>query len=341
MRTRIRTLHLATGLALLAFSSTSFAQADADRATARLLGHDGEAALAAKDYKAAEDDFRRADSLVHAPTLLLGLARALAAEGKWVEAQEAYNRIIREGVTPGAPDVFRKAVEDAKAEVPAIAPRLGSVTISVVAAGGGDVPSPKVTLDDAPVSAASLGVKRVANPGGHVVKVSADGFKSATVTVNVTAGTNSDAPVSLEKDSAVPAGGSPVPTTPGGPGSGTPTAGGTDLPSPTSSGASPWPWVAFGLGGVGLGTGIVTGIVAIMKHSDLSTSCKNGTCSPAQQSDLDTYNTVGLVSTIGFVVAGVGAAAGVTLLLLHPKNDAPVAAALVVGPGSLSAVGRF
>ncbi|MGH7298628.1 MAG: hypothetical protein ACRELB_27050, partial [Polyangiaceae bacterium] len=96
-------------LLAVAWAFPASGQADVDRATARQLGEAGEQALSAKDYKTAEDDFRRADSLVHAPTLMLGLARALAGEGKLVEAQEAYRRIVREGVAPGSPRVFRKA----------------------------------------------------------------------------------------------------------------------------------------------------------------------------------------------------------------------------------------
>src|SRR5271170_8050967 len=107
MRALPRAVSVATCLVLGATcASMAHAQSNEDRATARTLGQDGQKALDAKDYKTAEDDFRRADSLVHAPTLSLGLARALAAEGKYVDAQETYKRIIREGVAPGAPAVF-------------------------------------------------------------------------------------------------------------------------------------------------------------------------------------------------------------------------------------------
>jgi hypothetical protein len=322
---------------------TALAQSDADRATARQLGQDGENALSAKDYKKAEDDFRRADSLIHAPTLLLGLARALAGEGKLVEAQEAYQRIIREGVAPGAPDAFKKALDAAKTEVQDIAPKLGGVTITVKAAGGGDVPNVKVTIDDAPVSAAALGVKRVASPGSHVVSASADGFKSATLNVTVPVGGAVDAPLTLEKDLSAPP---PQPTQPGPTEANAPAqqpATPEQTPAAASSGRSIWPWVAFGVGGVGLGLGAVTGILAMGKHSDLSKAC-NPSCGPDQQSNLDSYHTLGTLSTVGFIVGGVGVAAGVTLLILQPKaSDATPApsASLVVGPGSIGAVGRF
>jgi hypothetical protein len=325
--------------------TAAFAQSDADRATARQLGQDGEQALAAKDYKRAEDDFRRADSLIHAPTLLLGLARALSGENKYVEAQEAYKRIIREGVSPGAPEAFKRAVDAAKTEVQDVEPKIGGVTITVKATGGGDVPNVNVTMDETPVSAAALGVKRVANPGSHVVRASADGFKPASLTVTVPVGGAVDAPLTLEKDLSAPVAPvtqpNPADSTGATPQSTTP-----EQPAAAPSGGhSIWPWVAFGVGGVGLGLGAVTGVLAIGKHSDLSKACTGGSCGPDQQNNLDSYHTLGMLSTVGFIVAGVGAVAGVTLLLVQPKSPeaAPAApsASLVLGPGSIAAVGRF
>jgi hypothetical protein len=335
---------LAAFALVLATPIVASAQSDADRATARQLGQDGENALSAKDYKKAEDDFRRADSLIHAPTLLLGLARALAGEGKFVEAQEAYQRIIREGVAPGAPDAFKKALDAAKTEVQDISPKLGAVTVTVKAAGGGDVPNVKVTIDDAPVSAAALGVKRVANPGQHVVSASADGFKPGTLNVTVPAGGAVDAPLTLEKDLSAPAAAQPGPTDANAPALQPATPEQTS--ATPSGGHSILPWIAFGVGGVGLGLGAVTGILAMGKHSDLSKACTGGSCGPDQQSNLDSYHTLGTLSTVGFIVAGVGAAAGVTLLIVQPKASADAApatasASLVVGPGSVAAVGRF
>lgn len=343
MRPGVRSSFVA--FAILAAAPSASAQSDADRATARQLGQDGEQALSTKDYKRAEDDFRRADSLIHAPTLLLGLARALAGEARYVEAQEAYQRIIREGVAPGAPAAFTKALEAAKTEVQDVEPKLGGVTITVKAAGGGDVPNLKVTIDDAPVNAAALGVKRVANPGTHVVSASADGFKPATLNVTVPVGGAVDAPLTLEKDLSAPA---PTPAQPApgdanAPAQQPPTP--EQAPAAASGGSSMWPWVAFGVGGVGLGLGAVTGVLAIGKHSDLSKAC-NPNCGPDQQSNLDSYHTLGTLSTVGFIVGGIGVAAGVTLLVLQPKASGEagataLAARLVVGPGSIGAVGSF
>jgi hypothetical protein len=345
MRSVPRALAVASCLLLGATAASSaFAQADVDRATARKLGEAGQQALAAQDYKTAEDDFRRADSLVHAPTLMLGLARALAGEGKLVEAQETYKRIVREGVAPGSPAVFQRAVDEATKEVETLAPRIGAVTISVKMAGGEPAPAAlQVTWDGSPVNSATLGIKRPANPGPHVVHAAADGYRAVDLKVEVPAGGAVDAPLSLAKDpNAPPVTAPPVP----GPQGATPSAPPPDQAPAARSGFGVWPWVAIGVGGAGLAVGAITGAMAIGKHSDLASKCGSGPCPADQQSNVDSYNTLGMVSTVGFIVGGVGAAAGVTLLLLQPKAEAiPPAAGLhvvpVLGLGSVGAVGTF
>ncbi|HXN33308.1 MAG TPA: hypothetical protein VN894_15660 [Polyangiaceae bacterium] len=332
----------------------AWAQSDADRATARTLGVDGQQALENKDYKSAEDRYRRAETLVHAPTLMIGLARALAGLGRFVEAQETYNRIIREGVSPGAPEVFKKAVNDAKREVEGVGAKIGGVTITVHAAGGADVPNAKVVLDGSPVSTASLGVRRSIDPGSHVLQVSGDGFKAAELHFDVTSGGSLDQPVTLEADrSATLPAASETALSGAQAGSSPPAA---DQASSSSSGGGArgvLPWVALGIGGAGLGVGGVTGLLAMGQHSDLTNTCHGTICPSSAQSDIDSYHTMALVSTIGFIVGSVGVATGAILLLTQPKAEGaslaqappPPRAHLrvvpVIGFGSIGAVGEF
>ena len=339
MRLRSAVLPLAFALSLgIAVSPEARAQSDGDRATARSLGQEAQQAYENKDYATAEDRFRRADKMVHAPTLVLGLARALAAEGKYVEAQESYNRIIREGLPPGAPDVFKRALDDAKKEVDAIAAKVGAVTITVKAAGGGDIPDPQVVLDEHPINSASLGVRRAIDPGAHVLRASADGYKPGELKFSTVEGGSADAPLVLDKDlNAVAVAPAPVPAA--APGA---------LPADVSAQPEPSkarkiaPWIAFGVGGAGLVVGGITGILAMSKHSTLKDECTS-TCPPSAQSDLDGYHTMGTISTVGFIVAGVGAAAGVVLLVTQPKATVTTGLRIVptIGLGSLGAVGSF
>ena len=340
-----------TLLAASTSSTTALAQSDADKATARSLGQEGQAALDKKDFKGAEDRFRRADSLFHAPTLALGLARSQAALGRFVAAQETYNRIIREGTAPGAPAVFVKAIEDAKSEVGGVSAKVAGVTITVAGPE-----NPKVLLDDASVPAAALGVNRPVDPGAHVVKATADGFEPAETKFSVAEGGSAIAALTMRK-SAVAAG--PVPavvpaTAPGAaPVAGTTTPSDTAMTGSADTGVSSKSsqktigFVALGVGGAALAVGAVTGLLALGKHSTLQDACPNGVCPAGQQSDLDSYHTMGTISTIGFIAGGAGVIAGTVLILTAPKS-APAATASrgphvtpFVGLGSVGAFGTF
>lgn len=300
------------GLTLVACTSALFltapARADepsaADRATARTLAQEGYVALRDKDYATAADRFGRAEALVHAPTLLRDLARAQVGLGKLVDAHENYSLIIREGVAPDAPQPWVQALADAKAEIVSIPPRLPWVTITVT--GPSD---PTVTIDGVTISTASLGVKRPADPGKHEIRAAAPGYYTAKKTVVLNEGESVNIAFELEE---APPDAPPEPE---------------ETPATLLSEAPVEPaWRkpaiigAFAVGGAGLALGSVTGILAIRKHGKLSPACSNGTCGPEQKADLDNYHTLGTLSTIGFVAGGVGAAAGVVLLLVKPPS---------------------
>src|SRR4051794_5592030 len=98
--------------ALSSLPSLAAAQGvDANRAAARALAFDAQAALENKDYTTAAERFARADALVHAPTLQLGLARAHVGLRNLLAAHEVYARIVREGVPLKSSAVFARAVE--------------------------------------------------------------------------------------------------------------------------------------------------------------------------------------------------------------------------------------
>src|SRR6476620_2317340 len=146
------------------------APSPSDRATARNLAQEGEAALVKNAFTTAVDRFSRADALVHAPTLLLELARAQIGLGKLVEAEAIFRRIVSEGVPAGSPKSWTKALEDATQAVDVVAARIPSVTIKV------EGPAEAITtLDDVAVAPTTLGVKQPINPGAHTVRASVPG----------------------------------------------------------------------------------------------------------------------------------------------------------------------
>lgn len=83
--------------------------------------------------------------------------------------------------------------------------------------------------------------------------------------------------------------------------------------------------IAFAAGGLGLALGATTGILALRQDSDLEGVCSsNGACSPDHAGEIDRLHTLSRLSTAGFIIGGVGVAAGVVLAIVA-KRSAPVA----------------
>lgn len=249
-----------------------------------------------------------------------------------VQAYESYQSIIREGLSPKASKVFKQAYADAEKEVGQISPRLGWVTL--VIKGPDD---PKVVIDqDTEVPRAALNVKRAVNPGDHEVTATASGFLPNKAKFSVGEGEAIAVTVTLERDPNAKSAESQAQTSAGGSVQSKP-----GLPAEAGEQGAPrgktqkiLGFVSIGVGGAGLIAGGVTGYLAMNKKSKLDDACQGGQCPPSQQKNLDAFHTFGTVSTIAFIVGGVGVATGVTLLLTTPHEKAPSVAA-VVGPGSI------
>jgi hypothetical protein len=320
----------ALGLGLLCavlLASPAWAEPnEADRATARSLALEGHAALQKKDYQTAADRFGRADALVHAPTLVVDWARALQGLGRFVEAHEKYEQVLREGVTSSSPKSWTRALEDAKKELDALKPRLGWVIVVLK-----EPPEATVTIDDVVVPAAALGVKRAADPGFPEVKATAPGYEPFKQTVTVGPGEERTLEVTMIRAPEVAA--APAPP--------------SDevyrgRPSQTRRIAS---YVVLGVGGAGLLAGGVTGAMMLKKRSDLRSECVDNTCRSSSSKKISTYHTYGTISAATLAVGVAGLGTGVVLLLTEPKPEATGDAQLrwrpLLGPGLVGAEGTF
>jgi hypothetical protein len=346
-----RHLLLATLLLSSALAPTvALAQSsDADKATARDLAVEGYKALQANDYAAAADRFTHADALYHAPTVTLGLARAHVGLGKLVSAQELYSRIVQETLPPNASTAIKKAVRDAQKELDALALRIPSVVITVK---GND--ASKVTLDGIEVRAAALGLKRPVDPGQHVIAASAPGFVTSEVTMSFAEGKSESVTLELKPRQAAPR---PVvavapaakppaaPTTPARRPPSQPERAPDQIkvngPTQKTIGV-----VALGVGAAGLLVGGITGGLAVSKHGEIAKSCRDGHCPKGSEAtydpEIDSYTTMGTISTIGFLAGGALAATGVVLMLTAPKEKSTQASITpLVGLGFVGAKGGF
>ena len=309
-----------------------------DISQARSLGEQGQASLDARRYAEAEKLFTAAAALYSVPpTLPLGAARAMAGQGKLIQARETYNRIVRESdKVQGGPAAFKAAVESARTESEAIAPKIGSVTVVVVGPK-----EARVTLDDGQIPAAAWGLPRPIDPGAHKLAATLAGYKPAESTFTVADGAKVDQQLTLVKDDS----GGTVTNPSGGGGTGTGTgqpAAGTDGGA-TSAGSSRKTagYIVGGIGVVGIGVGALTGLVALSDRNKLEKACTNGKCPPAQQSNVNAYNTMGTLSTVGFVVGGLALAGGVVLIVTAPKDPKAAFVSPYLAPGEAGLTGRF
>jgi hypothetical protein len=99
-----------------------------------------------------------------------------------------------------------------------------------------------------------------------------------------------------------------------------------------------WGWVGLGVGAMGVGLGTTTGIMAVSRQSKLKDDCPDNVCI-GQANRVDTFNTLLTLTTVGFVVGGVGAAVGTTLLLTIPGEKNRIG--LVLSPGQATLEGSF
>ena len=303
--------------ALSAPPSAASAEADAATKEAKALGRAGLALFDHGDYAGALENFRRAYKLYPAPTLGVFTARSLAKLGRLLEARELYARVVDTPLDPRGDATFRRAVDDARNEQAAIAPRIPSVVVTV----RGATEPVRATVDDKPLTP---GATVELDPGDHRFEATAGGH---TARANAHLGEGERGAVTL--DLTPPPAPPPVSST------------------PVEASRSPLKTVGFvtiGVGGIGLLAGGAMALVAVAEKSSLDKSCKTPlTCDASQQGKVDTYNTLRTTSAVA-LYAGAGVAAiGVVLVIAAPARatEPAPAAALRLVPGGVALEGVF
>jgi hypothetical protein len=337
---------------LLAMQIPAFAQSTEDRAAARATAQMGLQAMEEKRWADAVDLFTRAESLAHAPTILLYLARSDAQIGKLVEAQEAYMQVAHETLPPNASQPFVQAQADAQKELEALRPRIPVLTITVANAP----PSLAVTMDSKAVRSAILGLPFPVNPGEHTLRATADGMTSSETKVSLKEGGHESAKlelVPLPPSSKVAAGNTASPSAGESsssrfrPGSG----GAGDLPSPaaegspkTGLGSMQIAGIATGAAGVvGIALGAVFGAQAFSAKSQQLSDCGGPGACPNQAGANSEHKDAGndaTISTVAFVAGGLLAAGGATLFFVgRPSQERRGGVSLSVTPVLAPGVG--
>lgn len=286
----------------LTFSGLALAAPTAaDKETARGLMNEGRAARDKGDLKAALKAFAAADALMHVPTTGLELARAQQAIGQLVEARDTALRVTRSPEQPGEPAPFKAARDAASTLADDLGARIPSLTVDVKNVPDGVIP--KVAIDGADVPAEVLGQPRKLNPGHHVITAKA-GTADGKQEVDLAEKDSKEIAIELPAQAAAP------PSDKGAQEQAAPEA----PPEAPSHGSKLLIFGGFGLAGAGLIAGSVTGLMAMSKANDIKGQCIHGgtVCPPSVDGDLSSAKTMANISTVSFIVAGVGAALGVT-----------------------------
>lgn len=314
-RVGARVAALLAGAVLLAAAGDASAQSLADRETARSLMDEGDKKRDAGDLKGALKSYEAADAIMRVPTTGLEVARAQIALGMLLEGRETLGVVIRSPAKPGEPAPFvaaRKAAEALDAE---LSGRIPSIQVVVANAASGSTPA--ISVDGEAIPPAASSAPRKVNPGAHVVVVRAGGVERRA---ELTIAESESKTVTLDlADAAEPAGPAPA------------------APAPRTSATPKVMMLAgFGIAVVGVGVGAVTGLMSLSKTNDLKDACPNDRCPADKQSEIDDTRTLGDVSTIAFIVGGVGAGVGVAGLLLSgsAKSEPPASTARARRPPS-------
>lgn len=330
----------AIALTLAGHARGAGAEANENVGTARELYKLGADALDAGDAKTALEKLSAAWALAQTPVIGTSLARAHLALGHLVDAREAALAVAR--LAPAPNETARSTTARREAETIArdIAPRIPHLKLAV---DGLADHSATIKLDGVSVPSAALSVARQANPGPHTATVDTDDGRHAEGSITIGEGETKDFVITLP----APSPNAPPPTHHDEPATTTPTPGApTPAPVTVSSGTSPLVWVGIATTGLGVAVGAVTGAFALSEASTVKSNCtgvgKDGSnfCGPNYTGDLSTAKTMATISTIGFVVGGVGVAVLVTGLVLSGKKHTETPAAARIAPmlGPISGV---
>jgi hypothetical protein len=309
----------------------------ADRETARSLMQQGRELRQGGDLREALKRFKAADDIMHVPTTGLEVARAQIALGQLVEARDTIAAIRQWQDKASDPAPFKEARVKALELDAALNGRVPSLTVAVKGAAENETAT--VTIDGVALPDKATGLPRSVDPGHHVV-VAKTPSAEGKLEIDIAEGEQKKVEVALVGTAAPvqePETPPPAPEAP---------------PAPARSHApTVLTWIGAGVGGAGLVAGSVAGFMSMSKKSALDGACANKVCGPSSYSDLDSATSLAMVSNVGFVVAGAGAAlAVVTLIVGHEETSttpaqAPAGEAIRwvpwVGAGAAGVSGTF
>jgi predicted hotdog family 3-hydroxylacyl-ACP dehydratase len=278
-----------------------------DRATARALMDEGDAKSDRGDWKGALAAYAAADALVHAPSTGYELGRVQVELGLLLEARETLAGVLRIPAAKKEPLPFTVARKNAEALLADVDARIPTLEVHLVNVDA--TQTPVITIDGEIVASTAAPAPRRVNPGAHSIVARVGSVERRS---HLVVDEREQCTVTLD---FAPEGAAPK----------APWA----TPAPPTSGntrSKALVYGSFGLGAVGVTVGSVAGLISIAKVSDAKKDCVNNVCPEARKGDIDSAKSLGTVSTIAFIAAGVGIGVGVVGLLTSEKESAETSA---------------
>ncbi|MBX3232291.1 MAG: hypothetical protein KIT84_21950 [Labilithrix sp.] len=298
------------GAVVFVLASLAPAAAYADD-EAEALYREGRKAALAKDWTAACASFRASAEREPAPGTLLNLGDCEEHRGNLREARARFEASVR----------LFKSDDDraayARQRLAAIERKIPKLTVKLQPGSPADA---RIDLDGAPL--ASKGTIAL-DPGAHVLVVHAPG--RSDVESRITLAEGEDRTIVLAAGARTAVEPAPVVHAP------------EPRPAPESSGTRTAGWLVLGAGGVGIATGLVAGLMTMNAKSDADAHCPAVGCDPDGLAAQRAGTTWSAISTTAFVVGGVAAATGASLLLFAPSARS----AIGVAPGAITYGARF
>ncbi len=276
-----------------------------DIESARQLYNQGVQLRDLGDLKGALEKLKAAHALGNTPITGLDLCKTHAALAQPVEAREVCLGVAR--IPPLAGETARS--QDARNEAGRVAeemkPKIANVRLHLT--GVPPNREPTVLVDGSAVPAAALTEARAVNPGRHEISAKVGRGAESKTAFDLAPGESKSItlPVQVAPDDP-----GPDPAYPG-----------RERPPPPQR-ANSLAVAGFIVGGVGVGVGAISGIVALASKPGLDKSCTNQICGTEDHAALDRARRWGDVSTVAFIVGGVGVLVGLYATLIAPKTTA-------------------
>jgi hypothetical protein len=276
---------------------------DTQRATALYLK--GSELFKAKKYREALDQFKLSYQTVPSPNSHLYVARCLAVLGETRAAWLEFEKVAEEAAVRAVTEPkYAPTRDSANVERDELAPKLSLVTVDVIRGGAGA----RVHIGPIDVPSDRWSKPFPLEPGTYEVKLDAPGRPQVKVPLTINRGER--------RTLALDAGGGGV------------AAGPAPGPAPVASKSNPLRIggiAAASVGGAGFIMFAVAGAISKATYADLTLQCggDTGGCHGKNVSDeVSKGKTQQALANAGLIIGAVGAAAGVTMIVLSLRKPA-------------------